>query len=72
MVGSVERPRAAKKRPAHLDANYRRVRPADDLGSQQALSMVVHASGSVLLLLYSLLYDVDALILHQHLSHGVA
>jgi hypothetical protein len=31
----------------HLDANYRRVRRQSDIGSWQALSTVVHASGCV-------------------------
>ncbi len=34
-----------------LDANYRRVRQTDDLGSWEALSTVVHASGCASLLL---------------------
>ena len=43
----------------HLDANYRRARQPDGLGSSQALSTVVHASGCASLLLYVLLYGVD-------------
>lgn len=39
-----------------LDANYRRAREPDDLGSSQALSSVVHASRCASLLLYVLLY----------------
>ena len=60
--GNVERRLAAKKRPAppdHLDANYRRARGPDNPSSLQGLSMVVHASGCVSLLLYVLLYEVD-------------
>jgi hypothetical protein len=54
---------AAKKRPAppdHLDANYRRAPGSGNLGSSQALPTVVYASGFALLLLYILLYGVDA------------
>ena len=42
--------------PGLLDANYRRVPGRDQLGSSQAVSMVVHASGCALTLLYVLLY----------------
>jgi hypothetical protein len=39
----------------HLDANYRRGRRPDDLGSESALPAVVHASGCAPPLLYFLL-----------------
>jgi len=42
-----------------LDANHRRARGPDNPSSLQGLSMVVHASGCVSLLLYVLLYEVD-------------
>jgi len=45
--------------PDPLDANYQRARGRGNLGSSQALS-TVHASGCTLLLLYFLLYAVDA------------
>jgi len=43
-----------------LDANYRHVRRLGDLASSQAQSTVVHDSGCTSLLLYFLLYGVDA------------
>ena len=42
-----------------LDANYRRVRQPDDLGTSRALSTIAHASGCASLLLYVLLYRTD-------------
>jgi len=39
--------------------DYRRVRGSDNPSSLQGLSMVVHASGWVSLLLYVLLYEAD-------------
>jgi len=45
-----------------LDANYRRVRRLDDLGRIRVLPTVVDASSCASLLLYVLLYGVDAYI----------
>jgi hypothetical protein len=49
----------------HLDANCRRVRRPDVLGSLRVLFTVVHASGYAPLLLYILLYGIDAYLLGQ-------
>jgi hypothetical protein len=43
----------------HIDVNYLRVRGPDNFSSLQGLSIVVHASGCVSLLLYVLLYEAD-------------
>jgi hypothetical protein len=53
------RPKSGQRGPDHLDANYRRVRGPDNSSSLQGLSMVVHASGCVSLLLHVLLYEAD-------------
>jgi hypothetical protein len=47
-----------RRRPDHLDANYQRAPGQADLGSSQALSTVVRASGCTSLLLYILLYGL--------------
>lgn len=43
-----------------LDANYQRALRQSDFASSQALSTIVHARGCTSLLLYFLLYGVDA------------
>jgi hypothetical protein len=43
-----------------LDANYRRARRPDNLGSQQGLSTVARGSGCASVLPYILLYGADA------------
>jgi len=48
------------RRSGLLDANYRRARRPDDLGSQQGLSTVVPGSVCASVLLYVLLYGADA------------